>query len=67
MSNILIVGASGFLGSQLLYRLQDKKNIVVFAPSHKEMDALDLQCVENYIREKQIDYVFSFALQYLRH
>lgn len=61
MSNILIVGASGFLGSQLLYRLQDKKNIVVFAPSHKKMDALDLQCVENYIREKQIDYVFHTA------
>lgn len=59
--NVLIVGASGFLGSQLKRRLDKQKEITVYAPSHKEMDALCYEAVESYLRENDIEYVVHTA------
>lgn len=61
MKNILIVGASGFLGSQLLNRLQKKENIKLFYPSHAELDALNLESVREYLKTNRIEYVFHTA------
>lgn len=61
MKNILIVGASGFLGSQLLNRFQKRNDLKLFYPSHKDLDALNYTDVENYIIKNKIEYVFHTA------
>lgn len=61
MKNILIVGASGFLGSQLYNRLRQYDNMTLFCPSHTEMDALDFNCVQEYLRKNSIEYVVHTA------
>lgn len=40
-SPVLVTGASGFLGSRLVWYLREKLHAEVFAPSHGEMDITD--------------------------
>lgn len=61
MKNVLIVGGSGFLGSQLWNRLQKNDKLNIFCPSHKDLDALVYEQIESYIKEHQIEYVFHTA------
>lgn len=58
---ILIVGASGFVGGALKTRLEKEQDIQLFAPSSKEMDALDFKMTAEYIRKNQIEYVYHAA------
>ncbi len=58
---ILIVGASGFVGSALKRRLKKDQTLEVFTPSSKEMDALDGQRVSSFLRENKIQYVYHAA------
>ncbi|MBQ7586823.1 MAG: NAD-dependent epimerase/dehydratase family protein [Lachnospiraceae bacterium] len=55
--NVLVMGGSGFLGSQLVRRLQGLEEYQVFAPSHKELDACEYSQIVNFIKNNQIDIV----------
>lgn len=52
---ILITGGSGFLGKNLLEKLPSAYKIL--APSHKDLELLDEQAVENFLKKHVIDIV----------
>ena len=61
MHRILIIGASGFLGSQLKKRLDNDKKNIVFAPTHKELDALKYEEIEQFIRNNNVEIIVHAA------
>ena len=56
MDNILLMGGSGFLGSQLLRVLSSEK-YCVFAPKHQELDAMSYEQLQGFIQDNGIDIV----------
>lgn len=58
--NILITGANGFLGNHLKEYLADK--YILFTPSHKALDLLDENAVDNFFKTHKIDIVIHTAL-----
>ncbi|MBI3985233.1 MAG: NAD(P)-dependent oxidoreductase [Candidatus Levybacteria bacterium] len=58
--NILITGASGYIGRNLKERLETKYRLYI--PKHKELDLLDEIAVENFFRKKNIDVVIHAAV-----
>ena len=60
MKRILITGGSGFVGRNLKESLAGKYTI--FAPSHKELELLDYEALENYVISNQIDVIIHGAI-----
>jgi len=60
MKRVLITGASGFVGRNLKEALSGR--YVIFAPSHRELELLDSEQVEEYIFKHQIDVVVHAAV-----
>lgn len=61
MKKVLITGASGFIGKNLVDSL--KEDYYVLAPGHKELDLLDATAVEEYLKEVKPDIVIHSAVQ----
>lgn len=59
MNNILITGATGFIGKNLKNYLQ--KKYILFAPSHGELDLLDTESVGQYLLNNHINIVIHTA------
>ncbi len=57
--DILITGASGFIGKNVLQRLKDKHD--VYAPGSKELDLLDQEAVQKLIVNSSFDLVIHAA------
>jgi GDP-L-fucose synthase len=54
---ILILGASGFIGKNLIEYLKNK--YILYTPSHKELDLLDGRKLNSYFRNNKIDIVVN--------
>lgn len=59
---ILILGASGFIGKNLKEFFTKNSMYEVLAPSHRELDILDMKSVESYFKELYVDVVFHCAI-----
>ncbi len=59
---ILILGASGFIGRNLKEFFTKNSMYEVLAPSHRELDILDMKSVESYFKELYVDVVFHCAI-----
>lgn len=56
---ILITGSSGFIGKNLKASLRDK--YILYTPSHKELDLLDHNKLNNFFRNNKVDIVINCA------
>ncbi len=62
MRNVLITGARGFIGKNLVEYLNNKKDkFKIFAPFHVELDLLDERKVEKYLIKNKINIVVHGA------
>lgn len=59
---ILITGASGFVGRNVKEYLQKKETYEVYAPSSRELNCIDEECVTDYLKRHRFDYVLHFAV-----
>ena len=57
--NILITGASGFVGSRVVEALQGEYNIIT--PSHNELDITSGNDVETFVKKTQPDIILHLA------
>lgn len=60
MKNILITGGTGFVGRNLVESLSGQ--YAIFAPSHKELELLDYDALEQYVLENRIDVIIHGAI-----
>lgn len=60
-STIFITGVNGFVGSHLKTYLSER-GYKLLTPSHKELDLLDTQAVDDYFKKHKIDVVIHTAL-----
>jgi GDP-L-fucose synthase len=58
--NVLITGASGYIGKNLVEQLSDK--YILYTPSHNELDLLDTHAVAKYLQEHPVDILIHAAL-----
>ena len=56
---IFITGVTGFIGRNLYEHLQGKYNLI--CPSHKELELLDLEAVEHFLKKSDIDVIIHCA------
>lgn len=59
---ILITGASGFVGRNVKEYLQKNEAYEVYAPSSRELNCIDEECVTDYLKRHRFDYVLHFAV-----
>ncbi|MBE5935332.1 MAG: NAD(P)-dependent oxidoreductase [Lachnospiraceae bacterium] len=59
---ILITGASGFVGRNVKEHLEHNNEYEIFAPSSTELDCIDENAVEEYLKKNRFDYVLHFAV-----
>lgn len=63
MSKILITGASGFVGSNVLgYLKENLPDAEIYAPSSKELDCVNEKDVQLYLENGKFDIVLNFAV-----
>ena len=60
-SSILVLGASGMIGSAIVRKLEAIGHKQVLTPSHQKLDLLDLSSVVKFFTEKQADIVIMAA------
>lgn len=60
MKNVLITGASGFVGQNLVEALKDRYKL--FTPRHTQLELLDYEALESYVRKNQIDVIVHGAV-----
>ena len=60
-SKILILGASGLVGSTILEELENSNHTNILTPTHKTLDLLNQSDVYNYFLENKPEYVFFAA------
>lgn len=58
-TRILLLGARGFVGSNLRTRLGRRPDYAIHAPSHDELDALDEAAIVSVLRETSYDVVLN--------
>jgi UDP-glucose 4-epimerase len=56
---VLLTGKTGFVGKNILYRLQQKYNVV--APSRQELDVKDSEAVRDFLKQGAFDVVLHLA------
>lgn len=61
--NILITGASGFIGKNLVEQLSD--SYTIFSPRSTELDLLNQDAVESYLKKNSIDQVIHAAVYHV--
>ncbi|MDD3138145.1 MAG: NAD(P)-dependent oxidoreductase [Lachnospiraceae bacterium] len=61
MKKIFVTGGSGFIGINLCKYLSETEEYKVYSPSSKEIDLLDAEVMEEYLRENQFDVVIHAA------
>jgi GDP-L-fucose synthase len=59
--NILLTGGSGFIGRNIVELMGDRYHFL--APSHKELDLLEENEVERFLKDKKIDVVVHSAVK----
>jgi GDP-L-fucose synthase len=59
--NVLLTGGSGFIGRNILELMGDRYNLI--APSHRELDLLQENQVEGFLRDNRIDVVVHSAVK----
>jgi len=60
MKKILITGASGYIGKNLVEQFSDK--FILYTPSHLELDLLDTNAVSDYLQKHPVDILIHAAL-----
>ena len=60
MKNVLITGATGFIGKNLMEGLATRYNL--FGPSHNELDVLDYDKLTEYVKRHKIDFIIHAAI-----
>ena len=58
MKQILILGATGFVGSNLIKHLSKREDLQVTATSHSQLDLTDEQAVRAFFADKYFDCVY---------
>jgi nucleoside-diphosphate-sugar epimerase len=61
--NVLITGANGFIGSNLMTLLADLPNIKLFAGTRDTIDLLSSQSVGDYLRRNEITKIIHCAIE----
>jgi len=59
--NIYVAGHRGMVGSAIVRQLQKKSDCRIITRSHKELDLLNQEAVDNFFKESQIDQVYLAA------
>jgi GDP-L-fucose synthase len=59
--NILILGASGLLGSGILKLLKDSKYETILTPNSKKLNLLNKEEVEKYLKKEKPKFIFMIA------
>jgi GDP-L-fucose synthase len=59
MKTMLVTGGSGFIGRNVVETFQDK--MIILSPTHRQLDLLSQEQVNNYIRDHEIDYIIHCA------
>jgi len=60
MVRILITGANGFIGKNLVEKFSEKYTLLT--PSHSELDLLDSEAVKDFFKNNEIDIVINCAI-----
>ncbi len=58
---ILITGSTGMVGVNLCQHLKEEDEHALLTPSHKELDLLDQQAVNKYIKKSKPDLIIHLA------
>ncbi len=61
MSNILVTGGSGFIGSSFVQYLKNKSKYKVLFPNSKELDLLNTIKTKKFFEKNKVDYVIHTA------
>lgn len=59
---VLITGASGFVGRNVKEYLQRKEIYDIYAPSSRELNCIDEECVTDYLKRYKFDCILHFAV-----
>ena len=63
MKKILITGASGFIGKNIVQYLSNKKtDFILLTPPHEQLDLCDQENVHKYLCVNEIDIVIHCAI-----
>ena len=58
-TTIFLTGGNGFVGRNIKEYFSDRYTI--YAPSHKELDLLDTQAVEEFLKKHPVDFLIHAA------
>jgi len=62
--NILVTGANGFLGKEMVKHFSAKKGVTVFPGTRQALNLLDPHVVKNFFARNKIEVVIHTAVQY---
>jgi nucleoside-diphosphate-sugar epimerase len=62
--NILVTGANGFLGKEMVKHFSAKKDVTVFPGTRQALNLLDPDVVKNFFARNKIEVVLHTAVQY---
>jgi len=59
---LLLLGANGFIGKNIVEYFKDRDDYELLAPLRAELNLLDTKAVESYLQEKKVDVVIHSAV-----